>query len=187
MMLCASTWGLSHFREVELAAAPVDIVLNEPRHRGDVGVPQPFGLVRMAVTARCLHQRCGGRAVPRRLRGDRRVRVATSVWHGLAEDQQSNEAQGTLLEPAAPSPWTTGALRGLRGGIHRSSFGRIATSPMALASFGVGAVVPLRGTHVGAGAAGGPPTMRQRDPREQLQTRLRTSGIAAPTLGRTFR
>src|SRR5262245_48442713 len=37
-----------------MASSVADVIVQEPRHRADIGVPRVFGLMRMAIVARTL-------------------------------------------------------------------------------------------------------------------------------------
>ena len=88
--------------EVQLVPALVHVVLDEPGHRGDIGVPGPFSPVAMAVVAGVHGQLGRARAVPPRLRVRGGVRVAPAEGQDLDDEEHGQAAETPLRMGRTP-------------------------------------------------------------------------------------
>ncbi len=112
--------GLAPFGEVEGCAPLVHVFLDEPRDRGDVRVPRPDRLVRVAVVARSDGELAGSRAVPFRLLLHGRVRVRPSVRDRLDQEDEGHDREPRPEKQAfhtqSSKPLHRRSIAGGRGG-----------------------------------------------------------------------
>src|SRR5262249_44343572 len=89
---------------VDHAARRLDIELNDPRERCDVGVPGPLRPVAVAVEARPHRQLARARRVPRWLLDDRRIRMGAAIGDELDDREDPDQPRESHEEDLEQTP-----------------------------------------------------------------------------------